>query len=82
MDVKSDDEQPFPDSWIGTTAPVALGCLTDIATEMLEWYDATEGTEQMWPLIGNLIRRWCNRLHSADFADRVVWSLHSIRLGV
>lgn len=60
MDVKSDDEQPFPDSWIGTTAPVALGCLTDIATEMLEWYDATEGTEQMWPLIGNLIRRWCN----------------------
>eukprot|EP00957_Ditylum_brightwellii_P110726 8444287-Ditylum_brightwellii.AAC.1 len=24
------NEQPFPDSWIATTAPIALGLLTDI----------------------------------------------------
>jgi hypothetical protein len=27
-------EQPFPDSWVATTSPIALGTLTDIITEI------------------------------------------------
>ena len=60
MNVKSDDEQPFPDSWIGTTAPVALGCLTDIATEVAVTLDGLDGSQKVWPQIGSLIRTWCN----------------------
>lgn len=33
-DRPDEEEQPFPESWIATTAPSALGLLTDIATEI------------------------------------------------
>lgn len=52
-------EQPFPDSWIATTGPVALGCLTDIATEIILPHGA-DGAIFLWPCIGNVFRRWCN----------------------
>jgi hypothetical protein len=55
----TEGEQPFPDSWISTTAPVALGCLTDIISEVILAHGA-EGAIFLWPCIGNLIQRWCN----------------------
>ena len=50
-------EQPFPDSWVATTAPIALGTLTDIFAEMIFRY-GREGREVLWPIIFGQIQRW------------------------
>ena len=59
---KSDDvkatEQPFPDSWLATTAPIALGLLTDIATKFVV-FRGKEGREKVWHLIASQYRLWC-----------------------
>jgi hypothetical protein len=55
----AEGEQPFPDSWIATTGPVALGCLTDIASEIILAHGA-EGAIFLWPCVGDVMRRWCN----------------------
>lgn len=52
-------EQPFPDSWIATTAPVALGFLTDISSEIVLAHGAA-GRELIWPSIGSMMQLWCN----------------------
>jgi hypothetical protein len=59
MRVDMKGEQPFPDSWIATTAPVALGFLTDISSEIVLAHGAA-GRELIWPSIGSMIQRWCN----------------------
>ena len=51
-------DQPFPDSWIATTAPLALGLLTDITSEILLPLGA-EGRERLWPLIARQFLVWC-----------------------
>lgn len=50
-------DQPFPDSWIATTAPIALGLLTDIASEVAFGRD-DDGRSCLWPLIGAQYRKW------------------------
>jgi Sec7-like guanine-nucleotide exchange factor len=50
-------EQPFPDSWIATTAPIALGLLTDIASEIFLRRGA-DGREKLWPLILEQLQVW------------------------
>ena len=50
-------EQAFPDSWIATTAPLALGFLTDIASEFVI-YRHQEGQEILWPLLADQYMRW------------------------
>ncbi len=50
-------EQPFPDSWIATTASIALGVLTDIASEIVVAY-GVEGREKLWPQILNQYTLW------------------------
>lgn len=52
-------EQPFPDSWISTTGPVALGCLTDICSEIIIPHGA-EGVQNLWPCISGLLKQWFN----------------------
>jgi hypothetical protein len=59
MRVSRKHEQPFPDSWIATTAPIALGLLTDISSEIVLHHGA-EGRRFLWPCIGSEIQRWCN----------------------
>lgn len=59
MDNNAEGEQPFPDSWIATTGPVALGCLTDIASEIVLPHGA-EGAVLLWPCLGEVYGRWCN----------------------
>lgn len=51
-------EQPFPDSWVATTAPLALGLLTDITTEFVVYREA-EGQEILWPIIEQQYKLWC-----------------------
>jgi hypothetical protein len=51
----ADGEQPFPDSWIATTAPVALGTITDITSEIIMPRGA-EGASELWPRVGS----WSN----------------------
>jgi hypothetical protein len=49
--------QPFPDSWIATSAPIALGLLGDlIITSSLEL--GKEGREVFWPIIMSQLVRW------------------------
>ena len=55
----ADGEQPFPDSWIATTAAVALGTLTDVASEVIV-PKGKEGAWKLWPHVGNMIQIWCN----------------------
>ena len=50
-------ELPFPDSWIATTAPVALGLVTDVITELV--MPLNERGIDMWPSVANLYRTWC-----------------------
>lgn len=51
-------EQPFPDSWLATTAPLALGLLTDIASEII-FLRGEEGREKLWPMIASQYKLWC-----------------------
>lgn len=50
-------EQPFPDSWLATTASMALGLLTDITTEYVI-SRGPEGRERIWPIISEQYRLW------------------------
>eukprot|EP00804_Cyclotella_cryptica_P009256 CCRYP_016755-RD/>CCRYP_016755-RD protein AED:0.20 eAED:0.20 QI:0/0.5/0.14/1/0.5/0.14/7/0/1836 len=51
------DLQPFPDSWIATTAPVALGMMSDLISE--HFLDLGEqGREKLWPLVMGQLLRW------------------------
>ena len=75
---KSDEakatEQPFPDSWLATTAPIALGLLTDIVTKFVV-YRGVEGREKVWPLIASQYRHWCiGRGSSSGKLEASPWS--------
>lgn len=49
--------QPFPDSWIATTAPIALGMLSDlIYSKFLDL--GNDAMEVLWPLVASQIVRW------------------------
>ena len=50
-------EQPFPDSWIATTAPVALGMMTDIGSE-IAMKRGKSGREILWPRILKMYQMW------------------------
>jgi len=49
--------EPFPDSWVATTAPIAMGMLTDIASEIVLKMSA-EGINVIWPLIFEVFEMW------------------------
>ena len=59
IEPNQDIEQPFPDSWISTTAPIALGALTDLSTEVL-FTRGTEGAKVWRNTVGATYLRWCN----------------------
>merc|ERR1719162_1034058 len=59
MESKQDVEQPFPDSWISTTAPIALGALTDLSSEIL-FARGVEGAKIWRSTVGAIYLRWCN----------------------
>ena len=49
--------QPFPDSWIATTAPIALGLLSDLmSTKFLSL--GKNAREVLWPLVVKQLVRW------------------------
>lgn len=59
MDTSDHSEQPFPDSWISTTAPVALGTLTDVASELMLIRGAAGAA--VWKCtVGEVYKLWCN----------------------
>eukprot|EP00536_Pseudo-nitzschia_multiseries_P007846 jgi/Psemu1/240607/estExt_Genewise1.C_1890031 len=51
--------QPFPDSWISTTASIALGTLTDISTEIL-LLRGREGATVWRSTVAEIYQNWCN----------------------
>lgn len=67
----TDGEQPFPDSWIATTAPVALGTVTDLASEIF-LTRGPEGASKLWPLVGSLVQLWCNGTESWQPCEALV----------
>lgn len=56
---KGSIEQPFPDSWISTTASIALGTLTDISSEILLGRGA-EGGSTWRSTVAEIYQYWCN----------------------
>lgn len=61
-------DQPFPDSYIATTAPIALGLLTDICSELV-LPRGIEGLRLIWPLIEKQYKLWCNGRYGEDVTD-------------
>jgi len=59
MESKENEEQPFPDSWLSTTAPIALGALTDLSSEILLIRGA-KGAMVWRSTVGEIYQRWCN----------------------
>lgn len=49
--------QPFPDSWIATTAPIALGMLSDLIGQQFLAL-GSDGREELWPLVMSQLVRW------------------------
>lgn len=49
--------QPFPDSWIATTAPIVLGMLSDIIYVLLIDL-GKEAREVLWPIVTSQLERW------------------------
>lgn len=61
------EEQPFPDSWIATTAPIAFGTLTDILSEVA-LKRGMDGRIELWPLIEKQFYLWCIGREKSDGA--------------
>lgn len=57
VDRPEEEEQPFPESWIATTSPGALGLLTDIATEVA-LYKGKDGRDVVWKILSKQYSRW------------------------
>lgn len=51
-------EQPFPDSWVATVAPLALGLLTDLTSEFIVFREF-KGRDIVWPLVADQYKLWC-----------------------
>jgi len=51
-------DQPFPDSWIASTAPSAIGCLIDVASELVFHLPEKE-MRLMWSIITKPLAQWC-----------------------
>lgn len=50
-------EQPFPDSWLATSAPTALGILTDILTEIVPAMEPDEAGK-VWSIVAGQYKLW------------------------
>ena len=59
MESKENEEQPFPDSWISTTAPIALGALTDLSSGVM-FIRGANGAFLWRSTVGKIYQRWCN----------------------
>lgn len=66
-------EQPFPDSWIATTAPIALGFLTDITSEFILCRN-NDSQNVLWPLITSQYKLWCVGRGNVENKNETSWS--------
>ena len=55
--IQKNIEEPFPDSWVATTAPIALGMLTDIFCLVASNYDAEEAKD-LWLVTVGQMQKW------------------------
>ena len=60
---------PFPDSWIATTGPMALGMITDIFESYLFHLDDSRIKEELWPLATNLLVIWTEGIPAEEEKD-------------
>jgi len=69
-------DHPFPDSWIATTAGVALGMVIDIVSEVILKL-GSEGRTRLWPIISEHFQHWIvgyrmsdmNKIYDDDSVD-------------
>ena len=50
-------EQPFPESWIATTSPIALGLISDVITEIIVALPANE-SGKLWSIVSRQYKLW------------------------
>lgn len=55
--IKKNIEEPFPDSWVATTAPIALGMFTDIFCLIASNYES-HVAKSLWPVTVGLMQNW------------------------
>lgn len=55
--IQKNIEEPFPDSWVATTAPIALGMLTDIFCLIASNYSSEEAKD-LWPVTIGQMQKW------------------------
>lgn len=65
----SSADQPFPNSWVATTAPLALGILTDVASEIV-FPRGRDGLRTLWPLIERQYKVWCI---GSSSGNKMIW---------
>jgi hypothetical protein len=62
---------PFPDSWIATTGPIALGMVTDVFNVFLFRSDDVRVKEELWPVAMKLFVIWTEGISAED--DKDTW---------
>jgi hypothetical protein len=70
VDTRISNLQPFPSSWISTTAPIALGLLTDIVYSNCLALGAG-GRDVLWPAISSQLARWSVGTNVVDGGDEI-----------
>jgi brefeldin A-inhibited guanine nucleotide-exchange protein len=55
--IKKNIEEPFPDSWVATTAPIALGMFTDIFCLIMTHYESSVAKD-LWAVTAGLMKNW------------------------
>ena len=53
----SNHDEPFPDSWVATTGPIALGMLTDFFCMIVMRYEIDDA-RKMWPIVMGQMQQW------------------------
>ena len=68
--VQEDKLQPFPDSWIATTASISLGTVTDIFGQIFIYQD-NQGRNVLWPIVFDYYKRWILSKYNSNLTDDV-----------
>ncbi len=69
----SNHDEPFPDSWVATTGPIALGMLTDFFCMIVMRYKVDDA-RKMWPIVMGQMQQWAVGCPLTIGVTNVAWS--------
>lgn len=66
-------DEPFPDSWVATTGPIALSMLTDFFCMIVMRYNVDDA-RKMWPIVMGQMQQWAVGCPLTSENDSTAWS--------